>query len=117
MEISKEKVEAEVANSQPTKEQIAQYEHQQREMLKERKRRLKVLKEDVEWMETNYKYMQLRMALPDLEQKYNKLLQAEEEVFKQHQAVKESMDNIEGPVIEDKVADSEVGTEVEETKS
>lgn len=113
MEISKEKVEAEVAKEQPTKEQIAQYEHQQKEMLKERKRRLKVLKEDVEWMETNYKYMQLRMALPKLEQEYNQLLQKEEAAYAQHQAVKESMDNNEGPVVEDKVeeAPKQEGTE------
>jgi len=108
MEISKEQVEAEVANVQPTKEQIAQYEHQQKEMLKERKKRLKVLKEDVEWMETNYKYMQLRMALPDFEYKYKTFLQKEEEAFAQHQAVKENMDNAEGPVIENKVEETEI---------
>ena len=108
MEISKEQVEAEVVKEQPTKEQIAQFEHQQAMMLKERKRRLKVLKEDVEWMETNYKYMQLRMALPELEAKYNNLLQQEEAAFKQHQAVKENMNNEEGPVVEDKVEEAEV---------
>jgi hypothetical protein len=50
--------------------------------------------------------MQLRMSLPDLEQKYNKLLQAEEEAYRQHQAVKENMDNNEGPVVEDKVEEA-----------
>src|SRR5574343_433992 len=116
MEISKapEAPEAKVElTEQQIREQQAMYEHQQQQMLKERKRRLKVLKEDVEWMETNYKYMQLRMALPELEQKYNKLLQAEEAAYAQHQAVKESMDNDEGPVIEDKVeeAPKQEGTE------
>ena len=114
MEISKAPEAKVELTEQQIREQQAMYEHQQQQMLKERKRRLKVLKEDVEWMETNYKYMQLRMALPELERKYNKLLQAEEEVFKQHQAVKESMDNVEGPV---EVADEGTGTEVEETKS
>ena len=116
MEISRaaeasEKVEL---TDQQIKEQQARFEHQQKEMLKERKKRLKILKEDVEWMGTNYKYMQLRMALPDLEYKYNQLLQKEEEAFRQHQAVKENMDNEEGPV---KEADSNIGTKVEGDKS
>ena len=119
MEISKAP-EAEVETKkveltpQQIKEQQALFEHQQQMMLKERKRRVKILKEDVEWMETNYKYMQLRMALPELEFKYNQFLQKEEELFKQQQAVKEDMGNEEGPV---KETDSNVGTGVDETKS
>ena len=99
---------------QQIKEQQALFEHQQQMMLKERKRRVKVLKEDVEWMETNYKYMQLRMALPELESKYNQFLQREEELFKQQQAVKESMDNKEEPV---KEAEFKDGPVIEEGKS
>lgn len=99
---------------QQIKEQQALFEHQQQMMLKERKRRVKVLKEDVEWMETNYKYMQLRMALPELEFKYNQFLQKEEELIKQQQSVKENMDNKEEPVKEAEVTN---GTNVEEGKS
>ena len=119
MEISKApeaEVEAKQVELTPQqiKEQQALFEHQQQMMLKERKRRVKILKEDVEWMETNYKYMQLRMALPELESKYNQFLQREEGLFKQQQAVKESMDNGEGPA---KETISDVGTGVDEVKS
>mgnify|MGYP003621141522 CR=1 FL=1 len=112
MEISKA-TEAEVKQPTQRELEIAKFEAKEarKRVLAERVEAVKELKKDVEWLEVNYKYRQLRIALANQEPDYMKLLQREDEFMKQQQATRESMDNAEGPVVDSEMMDGQVPKE------
>lgn len=117
MEISKAP-EKEVEISQRELEIRKQEEKLARKtFLENRKKDLKALKEDVDWLKTNYEYRQYRILLNKQEADYVKVVQAEEEFLRQQRAAKESVPSEEKTNIKDNVADSNIGTDVEEPKS
>lgn len=81
-----------------------------RKFLEKREKEVKDLKKDVEYLELNYKYRQLRIALANQEEQYQKLLDMEAKMAEKYQAVKEEMDNVPGPVEENPATTTETST-------